>query len=381
MGMTLASSFLPILAEDLDPSGSLVGLTVSAWFLSRIFIELPVGIISDRIGRRKLLIIGVGLSAFGAFLCAQAKIIYILIIGRAVWGLGTALYFMNNTALIIDLFDPKVRSKTLGTFNGIEFIGSFVGAPFGAFLAGFMNYTNVFYLTLALTLVSLAIALTSRSLRAVGTNLKTGAYPPMGQTFLSLRNWGISLICATTFFRMLVMQGIFATVFELYLNQELLFPLEYIGIIMSLRTAGHIVATLSLGFLSNKLGIRYIPIVGFLIDAGCLFTFTSISSLEMFLGAGFFGGFGEGLVFTSLIVLLSEIAHPSAMGSSIGLYRTFMDLGGFTGPIVFMLVYTSLNPRAAFFVALGINLLNIVLLASIRMKPPALTKESLSKSS
>jgi MFS family permease len=47
----------------LDPSGVFVGFVVSAWFLSRVFIELPAGIISDRIGRRKLLITGVGLCA------------------------------------------------------------------------------------------------------------------------------------------------------------------------------------------------------------------------------------------------------------------------------------------------------------------------------
>ena len=38
MGMSLGTSFLPILALDLDPSGVLVGLVVSAWFLSRFFI-------------------------------------------------------------------------------------------------------------------------------------------------------------------------------------------------------------------------------------------------------------------------------------------------------------------------------------------------------
>jgi len=41
MGMSLPTAFLPILAENLDPSGVLVGLVVSAWFFGRIFLELP----------------------------------------------------------------------------------------------------------------------------------------------------------------------------------------------------------------------------------------------------------------------------------------------------------------------------------------------------
>ena len=111
LGMSLSGSFLPLLAEDLDPSGVLVGLVVSAWFLSRIFIEVPAGIVSDRVGRRKLFIIGVGLSVLGSFLCAQARTIHLLILGRGVWGLGTAFFFMNSTALIIDLFDSKARAE------------------------------------------------------------------------------------------------------------------------------------------------------------------------------------------------------------------------------------------------------------------------------
>src|SRR4030043_430652 len=80
VGMSLSGSFLPLLAADLDPSGLLVGMVVSAWFISRIFIELPAGIISDRLGRRRLFLAGVGLSVFGAFLCAVANTIYLLII-------------------------------------------------------------------------------------------------------------------------------------------------------------------------------------------------------------------------------------------------------------------------------------------------------------
>lgn len=41
LGMRLSGAFLPILAKDLDPSGALVGYVISAWFLARVFIEIP----------------------------------------------------------------------------------------------------------------------------------------------------------------------------------------------------------------------------------------------------------------------------------------------------------------------------------------------------
>ncbi|MFH1179381.1 MAG: MFS transporter, partial [Candidatus Bathyarchaeota archaeon] len=150
-GMSLSSSFLSLLADQLDPSGALVGMVVSAWFLSRIFMELPAGIISDRIGRRKLLVIGLGLAILGPVLCSQATHIYILIIGRSIWGMGTALYFMSNMALLMDILPVETRGSAIGMFQGIENIGSFIGAPVGALLATQFSFTKVFYFTIIFT--------------------------------------------------------------------------------------------------------------------------------------------------------------------------------------------------------------------------------------
>ncbi|MEM4461793.1 MAG: MFS transporter, partial [Candidatus Bathyarchaeia archaeon] len=88
MGMSLASSFLPIYAYELDPSGLMIGFVSSAWFLSRIFTEIPSGILADRIGRYKLLVSGLALSSIGALLCSTSINIYMLIAGRGLWGLG-----------------------------------------------------------------------------------------------------------------------------------------------------------------------------------------------------------------------------------------------------------------------------------------------------
>jgi len=77
INMSLVSAFLPIFAHELDPSGILVGLVSSIWFLSRIFTEMPSGILADKIGRRLLLILGLALSAVGAFLCSLANVIHV----------------------------------------------------------------------------------------------------------------------------------------------------------------------------------------------------------------------------------------------------------------------------------------------------------------
>ena len=78
MGMRLPDAFLPIFADELDPTGVLVGFVISAWFFSRIFIELPSGVLADRVGKRRLLVGGLALSAVRAFVCSMANSIYLL---------------------------------------------------------------------------------------------------------------------------------------------------------------------------------------------------------------------------------------------------------------------------------------------------------------
>ncbi len=371
MGMSLSAAFLPIFASSLDPAGVLVGFVVSAWFLSRIFMELPSGVLSDRLGRRKLLVGGLALTAGGTFTCAVANSIYLLIVGRAIWGLGTALFFMNSTVLILDLFEPNIRGRALGTFQGMEFIGSFIGAPMGGFMADVIGYNGVFYLAFMLIICSFSVASISKGLRHTGTKVSEGSEMPIKKVISSLRNWGLTVVCINSFSRMFVMQGIMATVFQLYLNQQLGITVELIGIIMSLRITGHIIATVTSGYLSDKIGRKPMIGAGLMIESACLYLYTLLSSFEPLLLVGLFEGLGGGMVFTSLIVLLSEIAPAGLRGGAMGLYRTFMDMGGFLGPLFFMLIFDSLGAHAPFLSAIVILALNIALLTTIGSKRTA----------
>ena len=368
LGMGFSRSFLPILANQLDPSGVLVGSVTSAWFLARIFIELPSGILSARLGRRKLLITGLCFGTVGALLCAIAPTIYVLILGRAIWGLGAGLFFTNSTALILDLFASSVRGRAVGTFRGIEFSGSFVGTPIGAFLAAFLSFRSIFYITFALTLGTLIIAVLSRGLKhEIRPPRLPSSRLPIFKTIIGLlQNRRVLVICFGTFSRMFVMQGVMSTVFQLYLHQQLSFSVEVIGIIMSARTAGLILATIFAGYLSDRFGREPVIIGGFLITSLCLVLYTSITPFEGILLLGIVDGWGSGMVSTTLMVLLSDLVTPHLIGGAIGLYRTFMDFGGIIGPIVVMYLFTDIEVYVPFYLAAGLFLINLALIQWIK---------------
>ncbi len=369
MSNSLQAAFLPIFASDLDPSGALVGFAVAAWFLPSIFMELPLGVFSDSLGKRKLLVGGLALAAGGAFLCSVVDSIYILIIGRVFWGLGSGLFFLSSTALVLDLFEPSIRGRSLGTLQGIENIGHFMGAPVGGFMAGIMGYRSVFFLALVLTLCSFSVAFTSKGLRQKGTEMSGGPKSSVREVFSSLWSWGLTVIYIIAFSRLLIMRGVMGTVFPLYLNRQLGISVGLIGVVVSLRTAGHVIAVVTAGYLSDVSGRKLMIVAGILMQGGCLYLYTLLSSFDLLLLVGFFEGLGEGMVLSSLIVLLSEIAPARLRGGAIGMYRTCLNMGGFLGPLFFMLLFSSVGAyNITFLSAVAILALNIVLMMTIKSK-------------
>jgi len=367
MGMSLSAAFLPLFARELDPSGLLIGLVSSAWFMSRIFTEIPSGVMADHFGRYKLMVGGLAFSSFGAFFCSMANVIYVLILGRALWGLGTALFFMSSSAFLFDLFKSSERGQALGTYQGIEFIGSLIGAPLGGYVATILGYRHVFFISTVLIFCSFVIVLLSKKIRQRDVrNRDVSPLSSFKECLPSLRRWGLTTVYISSFSRMLVMTGVTGTVFPLYLNLQLGMGVELIGLIVSVRMVGVIIATVISGYLSDKIGRKPMIVLGFLLQSCCLYAYTLFYSFDALLALGLLEGFSRGMIITSLLVLLSEVSPSKYRGGAIGMYRTFMDLGGFIGPILFMIIYDWAGSHFTFILAAAVLPLNAMIIASTR---------------
>jgi MFS family permease len=366
LGMGLPGPFLPILARELDPIGILVGAVTSAWFATRIFIEIPSGILSDRIGRARLIVVGLGLSVLGALLCATSTTIYTLILGRTVWGLGTAFFYANNTALMMDMFEGDARARAVGNLQGIEVIGSFIAAPIGGLIADKVGYYSVFHIATAMILIAFLIAFLSKELRRVaGKARPTMPDRSIRKDLGNLKNWKFSVICIGIMTRFLVMQGIMSTTFQLYLNQNLSYNIETIGIIMGARAAGFCAATILSGRVAARRGTKPIIVSGLLIQILCLYLYTIIGDFNGILAICLVDGFGSGAVSVTLIILLSEAVTPEVRGTAVGVYRTFQDFGGAMGPVLFMFVYEAVGRQTSFLLGSALLFASLVLEASL----------------
>lgn len=113
-GLGMIVPFLPLYAQDLGASETLIGVVVSSFFIVRMFMELPSGLISDRIGRRLLIVLGLLIGFFGSIICGLAVELMGLFSGRILCGVGTALFFGSCWSFIFDIFPLESKGRARG---------------------------------------------------------------------------------------------------------------------------------------------------------------------------------------------------------------------------------------------------------------------------
>ena len=149
-----------VLAMDLESATPfLIGVAFGAYGLTQGFLQLPFGMWSDRVGRKKVIIFGLGLFIVGNMLAAISDSIYWMILARFLQGTGA----ISSTvfALIADLTRPEVRTRAnaaLGASVGIAFALAFGAAPF---FGEWLGLNGMFLMIAVLSLASLVLVLTT----------------------------------------------------------------------------------------------------------------------------------------------------------------------------------------------------------------------------
>lgn len=158
LGLFMILPVFALYARDLEGvTPQTLGLALGIYGLTQALLQLPFGLLSDRVGRKLVIALGMLIFIAGSVLAAQADDILWLLVGRALQGAGAVGAVIN--ALLADLTREQVRTSAMAVL-GISIGGCFLLAMvLGPLLYAWVSVPGIFWLTAAMGLVSLGVLL------------------------------------------------------------------------------------------------------------------------------------------------------------------------------------------------------------------------------
>jgi EmrB/QacA subfamily drug resistance transporter len=149
---------LPTIGRDLHASLAGLQWTVTAYTLTLAGLILLGGSLGDRLGRRRIFLVGVIWFALASALCGLSPTIGVLIAARALQGMGGALLTPGSLAIIQATFYPDDRPKAIGAWSGLGGVAAAVGPFLGGWIVGSVGWRWIFLLNLPLAAAVVAVA-------------------------------------------------------------------------------------------------------------------------------------------------------------------------------------------------------------------------------
>src|SRR5436190_23849314 len=138
LGLTIILPLLPFYAESFGATPAVVGLLVSAYALCQLIAGPPLGHLSDRVGRRPVLLVSQIGTCIGFIMLGFAQTLWLVFLARIIDGL-TAGNLTVAQAYISDVTEPQNRAKAFGLIGVAFSLGFLVGPALSGFLAQYSN--------------------------------------------------------------------------------------------------------------------------------------------------------------------------------------------------------------------------------------------------
>jgi EmrB/QacA subfamily drug resistance transporter len=155
---TVVNVALPAIGRDLHAGVSALQWVLDGYLLTLAALILLGGSLADRYGRRRMFSLGVVCFTVPSVLCAAAPTAGVLIVGRALQGVGAALLTPGSLALIQAGYRPEDRARAIGAWSALSGVASALGPIVGGYLIDALSWRWIFLINVPISLVVLGAA-------------------------------------------------------------------------------------------------------------------------------------------------------------------------------------------------------------------------------
>ncbi len=368
-GQGVVSPILPLYARTFGVSTAVVGLTLTAFGLARLVLNIPAGWWADRAGRRFLLVGGPLVTAVGMVGSGLAPSIGVLLAWRVVAGAGSALYMTGAQIYLIDIAADDQRARYVATNQAALLLGVTMGPAIGGLLADTISLRAPFLVvgagaTLTAVYAFFRLPETARHLTGVpstpsdadagplpddGTRPATtgagggteapraaGSQAPTGTGLDGVRrvlSRQFLAVGAVTFAVFAVRSGYRQTLFPLAAVERFGFTTTELGVLLAVTGIAGLVLITPAGWAADRFGRRPVIIGPGLVTAAGVFVTAAADGVTLFIAGSALAAVGSSITGPAPAAFVADITPAPLRGLAMGVYRTVGDLGLVVAPV------------------------------------------------
>ncbi len=205
---TVVNVALPAISEKLGAGVSGLQWIVDGYVLALASLLLTGGIVGDRYGRKKTFLIGLTIFTLASFGCGVSGSTGMLVVFRAIQGVGAALLLPGTLSIITVTFPPQERAKAIGLWAGMSGLALALGPTIGGLMVEHLGWQSIFFLNVPIGIVAFFVATRTvkesvseeeRQLDIPGLILGTGALFSLTYALIEAnqKGWSDPLIVST----------------------------------------------------------------------------------------------------------------------------------------------------------------------------------------
>jgi MFS family permease len=343
MGVSLISPILPELRTVFEVSDAQIGLVITVYTLPGVFLTPFIGLIADRIGRRRVIIPLLFVFGFGGAGIAFARSFDAVLALRFLQGVGASALVTLAVTLIGDLYEGARRNAIMGVNASTVSTGAALYPLIGGGLAGIRwNFPFLFFGIGVLVALVATLVLPepesddSSDVRSYVRGLSDVVTSPQ-----ALAIFGAIFVVFFVFY------GAVQTALPLLLNDEFSLSSSEIGLTLAMVALASALVSSQYGRLSEWRSAPKLIALGF-IAYGCSLLGVWIAPSPVFVGASLLAfGVGFGLVMPSIDTAIITAVSDQLRAGMMGMRTSVLRLGQTLGPIAFTLIAETAFPTPA----------------------------------
>jgi MFS family permease len=346
MGVASVAPLFPAIARDLGISPAQVSWLITAFTLPGVFLPPFLGVLTDRVGRKAVLVPSLFLFALAGAGCAFTRDFETLLLLRFLQGMGASSLSGMNVTLVGDLYKGNRRVDALGFNASILSMGTAVYPALGGAL-GLLGWHVPFALPL------LAIPVGLGALFILEIPALPASKPPLKAYLLQAarmakdpRILGIFLASTSTF---VILYGSFHTYLPILMAVRFRVSSLVIGLMASSMSLSNALLASQAGRLGRMYGERNVLRTSFILFALALVLIPLMPRLALLLLPTLVYGCAQGMNIPATQALLSDLAPEENRAIFMSLNGMVLRLGQTIGPLLMGWVFVAFGPEAPFY--------------------------------